>query len=182
MKSAQNYKTLYHTLAKQSDQKDRLIDVMQQQLTQLAMERQTLNGVIASHQEQLTDQAVQLTEQQTLLQQYGQIISGQGEKLSQQEIIIREQNVMVSTQQKELDNCKGELIHLHRLRYELITLKKWVFGIKSEKRHQPSGEQPAASAGEQLSLSMEVDSWGTCKVSDRYKVPEHLRVVTSNHA
>lgn len=177
MKAAKNDKTLYTTLAKNNAEKGRLIDVLQQQLTQLAAARQTLNEVIASQQEQLTHQAVQLTEQQTLIARYREIIRDQGEKLSQQEIIIAEQNILVVTQQRELDNCKSELVHLHGVRYELIALKKWVFGMKSEKRHQPSGDQPVPPEGEQLRLPMEVDSWGTCKVSGRYKVPEHLRVV-----
>jgi transposase len=179
MKAAKNDKTLYTTLAKNNAEKDRLIDVLQAQLTELAAERQTLHRIIAGQQEQLIDQAALLSEQQTLIVQHRQIISDQGEKLSQQEIIIAEQNILVVTQQKELDNCKSELVHLHSVRYELIALKKWVFGIKSEKRHQPSGEQPVPLNGEQLRLSMEVDSWGSCTISSRYKVPEYLRVVNT---
>lgn len=85
---------------------------------------------------------------------------------------------MIRDQQKELDKNKRELLGLGNLRYELIVLKKWIYGIKSEKRHRPA-DAAKATAGDQLVLGMEVDSWGVCNIHDRRKVPQHLRIIKS---
>ena len=178
MKPAQNYKALYNNCTKQSAEKDSLIVLLQQQLMQLVGERQTLTGIISGQQEQLTDQAVQITDQQTTIDQQLWTIAGQAEKLFQQQTIIQEQNSLITTQQKELDKNKGELLRLGNLRYEMATIKKWIYGIKSEKRHQPT-DPGKATAGDQLVLGMEVDSWGVCKINARRRIPEHLRIIKS---
>jgi transposase len=178
MKPAQNYKALYQDCTKQSAEKDSLIVLLQQQLMQLAGERQTLTGVITDQQEQLAEQVVQITNQQTSIGLHLRTIAGQSEKLSQQHTIIQEQNNLIATQQKELDKNKKELHRLDNLRYEMATIKKWIYGIKSEKRHQPTGPGKI-NIGDQLLLGMEADSWGVCKISDRRKVPEHLRIIKS---
>jgi transposase len=178
MKAAQNYKALYNNCTKQSAQKDSLIAFLQQQLMQLAGERQSLTAVIVDQKELLTHQAAQITGQQRTIDQQLHTIAGQGEKLLQQQTIIQEQNELITIQQKELDNNKKELLRLDNLRYEIKTLKKWIYGIKSEKRHQPASPDKVAAGG-QLVLDMEVDSWGVCQIKDRRKVPEHLRIIKS---
>jgi len=145
---------------------------------QLASERQSLNAVIAAQEEELSQQAVKIADQQTTLDQQLHTISGQAEKLSQQQTIIQEQNGLIGTQQEELDKNKRELIRLGNVRYEMATIKKWIYGIKSEKRHQPTG-LVKANIGDQLSLAMEIDSWGVCKIDDRRKVPGYLRIIKS---
>ena len=77
-----------------------------------------------------------------------------------------------------LDKNKKELLGLGNLRFEIDTLKKWIYGIKSEKRHQPTAPVKA-NIGDQLTLAMEVDSWGVCKINDRRRVPGHLRIIKS---
>jgi transposase len=178
MRPAQNYKGLYNNCTKQNAEKDSLIVLLRQQLMQLADERQTLKGVITDQQELLNGQAVQINELQIVLEYQRQTIAGQAEKLSQQQTIIQEQNTLIATQQKELDKNKKELLRLDNFRYEMTTIKKWVYGIKSEKRHQPT-TLSKANIGDQLALGMEIDSWGVCKINDRRKVPEHLRVIKS---
>ncbi|HEX8608252.1 MAG TPA: IS66 family transposase, partial [Pedobacter sp.] len=178
MKAAQNYKALYNNCTEQSAQKDSLIVLLQQQLMQLAGERELLTAVIADQQEQLTRQASQIADRQATIDQQLQMIAGQDEKLSLQQTIIQEQNSLIALQQKELDTHKSELLHLGNLRYELSAIKKWVYGIRSEKRHQPA-DPGIAIAGDQLFLDMEIDSWGVCTISDRRKVPEHLRTLKS---
>jgi hypothetical protein len=42
----------------------------------------------------------------------------------------------------------------------LMNLKKWIHGIRSEKRHQTDGPDKPIT-GDQLSLAMEADSWGS---------------------
>jgi transposase len=178
MKPRVNYKALYQQCINEHAVKDSLIALLQQQLAQMAGERQTLTGIIASQQEQLTEQAAQMNGQQAVIEQQHRVIAGQAEKLTQQQTIIHEQNTLVASQQNELDKNKKELLHLSNLRYEMIALKKWIYGIKSEKRHQPTGPGKAAM-GDQLVLDMQVDSWGVCKIIERRKVHEHLRVIKS---
>ncbi len=178
MKAAQNYKALYNNCAKRSAEKDSIIALLQQQLMQLVSERQSLTAVLEDQQVQLSQQAAQITDQQIVLDQQHQTIAGQAEKLSQQQTIIQEQNNMIAIQQQELGKNKKELLRLANLRYEMATIKKWVYGIKSEKRYQPT-DLGKANIGDQLVLAMEVDSWGVCKINERRKVPEHLRIIKS---
>ena len=178
MKAAQNYKALYNNCTKESAEKDRLIVLLQQQLMQVAGERQSLTAVLEDHQVQLKNQEQQINDQQLVLAQQQQTINGQAEKLLLQQTVIQEQHSMINAQQKELDKNKKDLLRLNYLRYEMATIKKWVYGIKSEKRHQPAATSKA-NVGDQLVLGMEVDSWGVCNIIDRRKVPEHLRIIKS---
>jgi hypothetical protein len=178
MRSTKNYKILYHDCTKQSDDKDSLIVLLQQQLTQLVLERQSLTAVIANQQGQLAGQAAQISEQQIVMEHQRRTIGGQIEKLVQQQTIIQDQNSLITTQQTTLEKNKKELLRLDNLRYEMTTLKKWIYGIKSEKRYQPA-EQSKATVGDQLVLQMEVDNWAVCKINDRRKISEHLRIIKS---
>ena len=176
MATTENYKTLYDTCSKQSAQKDRLIVLLQQQLGQLTEERQTLTTLMAEQQQQLNDQAAQIQQLQTRVHLQQQTIDAQAAQLTQQQIIIKEQNSLIETQQKQLDKNQKDLFSLQQLRYEMSTLKKWIYGIKSEKRHQPR-EDIQPSVGDQLTLELDADSWGVCKIRDRHRIPEHLRVI-----
>ena len=169
MKSARNYKALYQQCAKESAKKDRLIAVQQSQIMQLADENHALRTVNG-------DQSAQIKQYQELHAQQQATILGQAEKLSLQQAIITERKAVNASQQKELDKQTKEIRRLDNLRYELMNLKKWIHGIRSEKRPQPNGPDKSTS-GDQLSLTMEVDSWGVCKISSRRKIQEHLRVV-----
>lgn len=178
MKLAQNYKALYQQCTNESAEKDSLIVLLQQQLAQLVGERQTLTGIIAGQEEQLTRATERINEQQVVIELQHRTIAGQDEKLSQQQAIIQQQDTLIATQQNELDKNKRELLRLDNLRYEMATLKKWIYGIKSEKRYQPT-QQAKPSVGDQLVLDMQVDSWGVCKISDRRRIPGHLRIIKS---
>lgn len=175
MATHKNYKELYHACTKQGAQKDRLIVLLQQQLHQLAGQQQALTLVISDQQAQLKEQAMQLTNQQLIIDQQQQTIAGQTEKLSLKQNLIQEQQDLISTQEQQLNKNKKELLHLDNLRYEMAALKKWVYGIKSEKRYQPASTDNITS-GDQLQLALEVDSWGICTINDRRKVLEHLRI------
>lgn len=178
MKPAQNYKSLFNSCTKQSAEKDSLIVLLQHQLMQLAGERQTLTAVISDQQGQLLHQAAEIQQQRAIIEQQRHTISGQDEKLLQQQTIIQQQDRLIVTQQKELDENKKELFRLDILRYEMANLKKWVYGIKSEKRHEPTSPVKV-EAGGQLMLNMEVDSWGVCQIHDRRRVPAHMRILKS---
>jgi len=176
MATTKNHKILYDVCRQQCTQKDRLIALLQQQLGQLIVERQTLTTLIAQQQQELSDQAAQIKELQMMTELQQQTITAQSAQLSQQQIIIKEQNSLVATQQQQLAKNKKDLFSFQQLRYEMATLKKWIYGIKSEKRHQPQATQ-TPQPGTQLSLALDVDSWGVCKIVERRRVPEHLRVI-----
>lgn len=169
MKAARNYKALYHECAKQDAAKDRLITLQHEQITQLANEQRTSQRIIAA-------QALEIKQLQQIHDQQQQTILGQAERLSQLQTIVAEQNTTIASQQNQLVKNKKEILRLDNLRYELINLKKWVYGIKSEKRHQPETQNEGAT-GDQLNLPMDVDSWGVCKINSRRKIQEHLRVI-----
>lgn len=176
MAKAKNYKELYQDCTTQSTQQERLIVLLQQQLHQLAGQQQALTLVITDQQEQLKEQSKHLTNQQRIIDHQQQTIAGQSEKLSLQQNIIQQQQGLINTQEQQLNKNKKELLRLDNLRYEMATLKKWVYGIKSEKRYQPTTTE-TITTGDQLQLAMEVDSWGVCTVKDRRKVLEHLRII-----
>ena len=145
---------------------------------QLAAERQSLTAVLKEQQIQLKNQQQQIGDQQLVLAQQRQTINGQAEKLLLQQTVIEEQHSMITSQQKELDKNKKDLLRLDILRYKMATIKKWVYGIKSEKRYQPAASGKP-NVGDQLVLGMEVDSWGVCTINDRRRIPEQLRIIKS---
>lgn len=169
MKSARNYKALYQQCAKESAKKDRLIAVQHSQVAQLAGECHTLRVMNA-------DQAATIKQYERLHAQQQATILGQAEKLSLQQTVITDQNATITSQQTELKKQTKEILRLDNHRYELMNLKKWIHGIRSEKRPQVVGPDKS-SLGDQLSLAMDVDSWGVCKINNCRKIKEHLRVV-----
>lgn len=171
MKSSRNYtyKVLYEDCATQSAGKDRLLSLLEGQVMALDSQQKSLQRTLA-------EQAFQINEQQELLTRQEQTILGQAEKLSQQQTLLTGQQELITAQQKQLEKSEKALLGLDTLRYELKALKKWIYGIKSEKRHLPEA-LPQPMAGDQLSLDMEVDSWGVCQVTDRRRVLAHLRVL-----
>jgi transposase len=170
-----NYKALYQQCSRQSADKDRLIALLQSQTTQLANERQTKENIIVTLEVQLAEKQAQLNRQDVQLALQQQTIFGQDEKLAQQQRIISEQQEIMTDQQKKLDQNQKDLFKLDDLRHQVRICKKMLFGIKSEKRHQPAAPFKIELGG-QLSLTMEVDSWGVCQINNRRRIPEHMRV------
>ena len=163
-----SYKSLYQDSLHQHADKDAVLAVMQQQLTQLFHERNLYFQQSIDFQQQLADE-----KQVTAMQQ--QTILGQTVINNQQRELLHEQQGIMDSQQKELNKNKQELQHLHNLHYELQQLKIKIFGIKSEKRHL-EGQPEQCSTVKQLSLDLQTDAWGECKISSS-KIAEHLRVV-----
>jgi len=180
-----NYKALYLSCSKQGiykdaliAQKDQLIDLQQQQLMQLGNERLELIAIATSQDKQILEQLNQIADLRSQVNLQQQTISGQLEKSAQQQIIIEQQNSLITDKQKQLEKNKKELFKVDELHHELRTIKKMLYGIKSEKRHQPT-EHRINKEGAQLSLQMEVDSWGVCKITGRRRITEHMRVFKS---
>jgi hypothetical protein len=180
MKRAQrpNYKKLYQDSVKQMADRDALITLLQQQRVQMATDRERLLTVIVEQQEQLSGQQALLNQQQedNMLQQ--QTILRQVERIMQQQQFMAEQDELVANQQKQLDKNKKDLERLARLQYEHAMLRKFIYGIKSEKRHG-SMDQAKPEPGQQLTLPIEVDAWGICHIHDRRRIPGHLRLIKS---
>jgi transposase len=184
-KGRYNYKALYLASVKQGAQKDELlaqkvhlIARQQQQLMQLGSDRRTLTDVISTQNKQLTEQAdlISTLRHRDMLQQ--QIIGEHEQRSAQQQSVIKQQINLITDLKTEREKDKKQLLRMDELRHQLRTLKKMCFGIKSEKRHQPTG-QSTVKAGAQLSLSMEVDSWGVCQITRRTRVPAHMRLSKS---
>jgi len=171
-----NYKALYLDCQKQSAGRDALIALLQQQQLQWAGERKTFIAAMASQRQQIATQQEHITHQHDSVRLQQQTIAGLAQKMEQQQSIIGEQDKLIVKQQNELDQNKKALFKLEAISHELRMLKKFVYGIKSEKRHQLTDEGKP-TAGDQLVLSMEMDAWGICGVTNRRKIAEHLRVV-----
>lgn len=173
-----NYKALYLDCQKQSAGKDVLIALLQNQQLQWAGERKLFITAMAGQQQQITTQQEQIEDQRELIGLQQQTIGGQAEKITANQHIIGEQDAVIAAQQRELEQNKRALSKLETIGHELRMLKKFVYGIKSEKRHQLT-EQGKPTVGDQLALSMEVEAWGVCSITSRHKIAEHLRVVKS---
>jgi transposase len=173
-----NYKALYLSCSKQNMQKDQLIGLLQQQVTELANQHQILGSINQEQHHLIVAQKDELINQQTIITLNEQTISGLAEKSAQQEIIINQQDTLITDQQRELERNKNELQRLDELRHELRVIKKMVYGISSEKRHMPTDEGKPKVGG-QLSLLLEVDAWGVCQISGRRRIPGHMRVLKS---
>jgi hypothetical protein len=131
-----NYKKLYEECLKEMAGKDAMMALLQQQQMQWVKERQTFVSIIADQDKELTTRWEQITDQQQMLSLQQQTILGQVAKIAQQQTLIGEQDALIVTQQKELGKNKQELFWLNGLRYQLKEIKKMMYGIRSEKRHQ----------------------------------------------
>jgi transposase len=173
-----NYKKLYQDSVKQIADRDVLISLLQQQQVQMVNDRTNLLTVIVELREQLSGQQALIDQQREENELHKQTILRQAEKITQQQQLIAQQDELVASQQKQLDRNQKDLGRLSRLQYELAMLKRFMYGIKSEKRHEHAG-QDKPQPGQQLTLSMEVESWGICHVQNRRKIAGHLRVIQS---
>jgi hypothetical protein len=114
-----NYKALYLSCSKQNMQKDQLIGLLQQQVTELANQHQILGSINQEQHHLIVAQKGELINQQTIITLNKQTISGLTEKSAQQEIIINQQDTLITDQQRELERNKNELQRLDELRHEL---------------------------------------------------------------
>jgi transposase len=171
------FKALYAECIQQSADKDQLIALQQQQLLQMVKERELNHSMLLDQQQMITTQQQQLQDKDEELALQQHTIVNQAAQLSQQDIILEEQNIIITSQQKQLDKNERALCQLDQVRHELRLLKRWIYGIKSEKRHAAKeDEQGNKIVDPQLSLSLDADSWGICRISDRKLIPAHIRV------
>jgi len=181
-----NYKALYFTSLAESlkqnevlAQKDRLIFLQQQQVKQLSEEKSSNLAIISGLDKLMNEQLELISELHHRDIQQQELISKQQEKSSQQQLIINEQNSIVAELLAQLEKNSKQLLRVDELQHQLRTIKKMLYGIKSEKRHQPAA-QDVIKAGMQLSLPMEIDSWGVCRITGRTRIAAHMRVRKSS--
>jgi hypothetical protein len=154
-----------------------MIVLLQQNNTASAKQQQRLHNLIAeqalinNHKDEQIDG---LKTGNALLQK---TLSGQSEKLEQQEQIMVSQDHLIKTQAQELQQNSMRLSKLAMVKHELRLLKKMVFGRKSEKHYASTDAPQPPKAGEQLTLTLDVETVATCSIVDVKKIPEHLRVI-----
>jgi hypothetical protein len=118
-------------------------------------------------------QQQQLKYQNDLLEQKDQIIHSQGEQLIQSNEIIAQQDKAITQQQQLVDKQQRDLGKMDRISHELRMVKKWIHGIRSEKRNSNTNIiQPGIVQG---TLSLDVDEWGGCQLNSRKIIAAHIR-------
>lgn len=156
------------------------ISFQKEQLLYLQLERES-NAAILFQQDQLICHQHQL-----LLQKYEQIEIGR-QTVIQLDCQLTQYDNLIKNQEKELGSLQQEISKQYKVidsllksRHELKALKKWLYGIRSEKR--PS---QAASAEQGLllkgTLNLGAYEYAVCQLSSRRVIAEHIRqtVVTS---
>jgi len=182
MKQSISYKQLYLQSQQQLQQQEAVVALLQQQQRWLTEERQ-------SHLRQLNDQKQELVQGARLLSEAQQLINRQAttigqlqEKTGLQQQLLQEQDEQIKTQQQQIKQQQKDSVRLKQVQYELGMLKRQIYGIKSEKRHV-SANGDSSTPVQQLAMVLDVDSWGSCQLTNRRQVGAHLRVahVTSAH-
>jgi transposase len=180
-KSATSYKAMYTACLQQqaalqdiiSMQQEQML-VQQEQLLVLQLERETKDAILFD-QDQLICQ-----QQQLLLQKDEQLEAGRQTilqldcQLTQYDTLIKNQERAITSLQQEVTKQHKEINSLLRSRHELKALKKWVHGIRSERRPLQIAitEQGQIVQG---TLSLDADEYAVCQISSRKVIAEHIR-------
>ena len=172
-----DYKALYEQAQIDIIHRDRMIVLLQENNTASAKQQQRLHDIVAEQARIINHKDEQIDDLKTNNELLQKTINGQCEKLKQQQEIIGSQNKLIQTQVQELLQNSKQLSKLAMVKHELRLLKKMIFGRKSEKHYSSTDAPEPPKAGEQLTLSMEVETVATCQIIDVKKIPEHLRVI-----
>ena len=174
-----DYKALYEQGLQHNKEQGKLIALLQGNVSKCVKEQQRLGQVVTSLQKLLIEKEQHIAEQHNVIASHEQTIHSQTAKLQQQESIITSQNKLIADQQKELEQNKKDLSRLALVKHELKVLKKLVHGRRSEKHYPgPDSTEQNAKAGEQLSLTMEVDAMAIRCIKNTILVPAHVRLTT----
>lgn len=173
-KSSISYKSLYLSCLKQMEAQQELVAIQQEQLLLLQEERESKDSLLWAQDHLICQQNQLLTQRELQLKDQQQTILQQVEQLSQYDMLIRKQDQQLVSQQQQLDQQRRQLIKQQQSSYELKALKKWIFGIRSEKRHIESAVDKPGDAVQGL-LGLEVDAWGICHISSRKLIAAHVR-------
>ena len=153
-----------------------MIVLLQQNNTASVKQQQHLHDMVAEQARINNQKDLQIVDLKTTNELLQNTVSGQSEKLEQQEQIMVSQDRMIKTQAQDLQQQSKQLSKLAMVKYELRLLKKMIFGRKSEKRYTSTDAPEPPKAGEQLTLTLEVETIATCSITDVKKIAEHLRV------
>jgi transposase len=180
-KSATSYKALYTACLRQqagfqdtiSMQQEQIL-FQQEQLLLLQQERETKDAILFEQDQLICHQHQLLQHKDEQLEAGGQTIFQQGEQLVQHDHLIKNQEQKIVSLQQEVTNQHKLINSLQRSRHELKALKKWVHGIRSEKRPLQTGtEKPGEIV--QGTLILDADEYGVCQISSRKVIAEHIR-------
>ena len=174
-KSATTYKALYDACLKQQAAQQELIIAQQEQLLLLQEERETKDAILFDQNHLICKQHQMLLQKDEQLANDQQIILQQGEKLTQYDILISNQNQELQCQQQQITKQHKQINSLIKGHHELKTLKKWIFGIRSEKRPSISSPDKPSGFSVQGKLGLEIDEYGICQISSRKVIAAHVR-------
>ena len=166
-----------NTPTTQPDEKDQLILLLQEQLLLMQQDREVMEALLREQDRIVIRQHQHLCEKDQQLSHQQQTILQQAELLSQYDQLINKQKDQISVQLQQLDKQRKELCKLDMVRHELRIVKKWLYGIKSEKRHADSN--PVTGSVTQGKLSLDIDEWGVCHLNSRKIIASHVRTSVS---
>lgn len=184
-RSATSYKTLYYAgLKQQAAQLERLamqetlIVMQQEQLVLLQEERETKDAIMFGQDQLICQLHQSLDQRNEQLIECQQTILQQGEQLTQYDVLIRNQNQEVLSQQQQITKQHKDINKLLIGHHELKALKKWIFGIRSEKRHSITATDKSGDVIQGM-LGLVVDEYGICHISSRKIIAAHIRSTVS---
>ncbi|OMP76095.1 MULTISPECIES: hypothetical protein [unclassified Chitinophaga] len=180
-KSATSYKALYTACLRQqaglqdtiSMQQEQIL-FQQEQLLLLQQDRETKDAILFEQNQLICHQHQLLKQKDEQLEAGEQTIFQQGEQLAQYDHLIKNQEQKIVSLEQDVTNQHKLINSLQRSRHELKALKKWVHGIRSEKRPLlTSTETPGEVV--QGTLILDADEYGVCQISSRKVIAEHIR-------
>ena len=170
-KSATTYKALYDASQKQRE----LIIIQQEQLLLLQEERETRDAILFEQNQLICQQHQLLAQKDEQLAASQQVILQQVEQLTQYDCLIKNQNQELQSQQQQLTKQHKQINSLLRNHHELKSIKKWIYGIRSEKRPSINTTDKPTETVVQGTLGFEVDQYGVCNISSRKIIAAHVR-------
>lgn len=170
-----DYKALYEQALKDISARDTMITLLQKNITESIKQQQRLGQVLRQQNDLIHEKDQHIAVQNTLVALQQKTISGQDQKIAQQLKVINDQNTLINSQQQQLGENSSKLSSLVMIKHELKTLKKMIFGRRSEKFYASTDKPEPAKVGQQLILDIEFDTVATCSITDAKLIPAHIR-------
>ena len=155
--------------------RDTMITLLQKNITESIKQQQRLGQVVRQQNDLIHEKDQHIAVQNTLVALQQKTISGQDEKIAQQLKVINDQNTLINSQQQQLGENSSKLSSLVMIKHELKTLKKMIFGRRSEKFYASTDNPEPVKVGQQLILDIEFDTVATCSIKDAKLIPAHIR-------
>jgi uncharacterized coiled-coil protein SlyX len=175
MKASSNkdYKVLYAQSQLRCQEQEKIVAILQGNLQACGAQQTVFIREMNKNARVLAQQQKELSELKATLVIKDTTIQGQEQHINQQVALIAEQQVRLDKAQKEVDDLYKKVSSLNLAKEELKLVKKWIFGIRSE-RYIPNAGVTAsgASVGEQLTLAVGTEQEGAvCQVTGTRNIP-----------